>query len=231
VIATTSPLVWYTTRATGVVAIVLLTVSVVVGILTTTRAKSRSLPGFAVSELHNRVSLLAAVFVALHVLTAIIDTFVPIGIAAAVVPFASSYRPLPMALGTVAFDLLVAVCISSAFRHHLKAPTWRAIHWLVYASWPLAFIHGLVMGTDLRFGWMQIVSAFCGASVLGATVWRVRAGPHQQGARTALPQNWRRTGPRIARSLPLTASEHRTPPSRRAPATVPPDARPPRTQP
>ena len=203
-IATTSPLVWYTTRATGVVAIVLLSVSVVLGILTTTRAKSRSLPGFAVSELHNRISLLAAIFIALHVLTAIIDTFVPIGIVAAIVPFTSSYRPLSVAVGTVAFDLLVAVCVSSALRHRLPARSWRAVHWLVYASWPLAFIHGIVMGTDLRFGWMQIVSAICGASVLGAVGWRLLANPHRAGAQTALPPAWRSTGPRIAQSWPGT---------------------------
>jgi sulfoxide reductase heme-binding subunit YedZ len=209
VIATTSPLVWYTTRATGVVAIVLLTTSMVLGILTTTRIRGRSLPGYAVSEVHNRISLLGSVFVVIHVLTAIIDTYVPIGIAAAVVPFASSYRPLPVALGTVGFDLLLAVCLSSVLRRFLSAGAWRSVHWLVYLSWPLAFAHGIVMGSDMRFGWMQLLSALCGASMLVAVGWRLWANPRGAGVSTALPYFRRSTGP-VARSADQFSSPDRT---------------------
>jgi len=189
VIATASPLVWYTTRATGVVGLVLLTASVCLGVLTTTRLATKRLPRFAVSDLHGRVSLMAMVFVLLHVVTAIFDTYVPIGLAASVVPFTSGYRPLPVALGTVAFDLLLAVTVTSAVRQFLSARLWRGVHWLVYVCWPVAFAHGLLVGTDLRFGWMQILAAASGAAVVGSVVWRLWADPYQGGFKTADPQD------------------------------------------
>jgi methionine sulfoxide reductase heme-binding subunit len=187
-IAATSPLIWYTTRASGVVALVLLTASVCLGILTTTRLATPRLPRFAVSELHARFSLIAMVFVMLHVVTAVVDTYVSIGLTAAVLPFTSGYRPLPVALGTVAFDLLLAVTATSMLRRYLKPRLWRGVHWLVYASWPIAFVHGIWIGTDLKFGWMQIVSGLCAAAVVGALVWRFWANPYRGGLRTAGPQ-------------------------------------------
>jgi methionine sulfoxide reductase heme-binding subunit len=188
VIATSSPLIWYTTRATGVVGLVLLTASVCVGVLTTTRLATRHLPRFAIGDLHSRISMLAALFVVLHVFTAIFDTYVPIGLLASVVPFTSGYRPLPVALGTVAFDLLVAVAVTSAVRQLLSARVWRGVHWLAYICWPVAFAHGLFIGTDLRFGWMQIVAGICAGAVLGSIVWRVAADPYRSGYQTADPQ-------------------------------------------
>jgi predicted ferric reductase len=187
-IAATSPLIWYTTRASGVVALILLTASVCLGVLTTTRFVTRRLPRFAVSELHGRISSIAMVFVLLHVVTAVFDTYVPIGLPATLVPFTSGYRPLPVALGTVSFDLLLAVTVTSILRRFLNAKLWRGVHWLVYASWPIAFAHGLLLGTDLRFGWMQIVSGACGAAVLGSIGWRLWANPYRGGLRTAAPQ-------------------------------------------
>src|SRR5579863_6489788 len=141
--ATASPLIWYTTRATGVVGLILLTASVCLGVLTTTRHTTRRLPRFAVSDLHSRLSMVATVFVVLHVLTAIFDTYVPIGLLASVIPFTSGFRPFPIALGTAAFDLLLAVAVTSAARGFLSARVWRGAHWLAYACWPVAFVHGL----------------------------------------------------------------------------------------
>jgi hypothetical protein len=128
------------------------------------------------------------VFVFLHVVTAIVDTYVSIGLTAAVVPFTSGYRPLPVALGTVAFDLLLAVAATSMVRRHLNPRLWRCVHWLVFASWPIAFVHGVWIGTDLRFGWMQAVSGLCAAALLGALLWRLWANPHRGGLHTAGPQ-------------------------------------------
>jgi methionine sulfoxide reductase heme-binding subunit len=206
VIATASPLIWYTTRATGVVALVLLTASVCLGVLTTTRLATRRLPRFAIGELHSRISIIATLFVVLHVLTAILDTYVPIGLLASVVPFTSGYRPLPVALGTVAFDLLVAVAVTSAVRQFLSARVWRGVHWLAYACWPVAFVHGLLIGTDLRFGWMQIVAGTCAAAVLGSIVWRGWADPYRSGYRTADPQD---TGVRTDPSSIASGPTHR----------------------
>jgi methionine sulfoxide reductase heme-binding subunit len=210
VISTASPLIWYTTRATGVVGLVLLTASVCLGVLTTTRLTTRRLPRFAVSELHSRISMIATVFVALHVVTAILDTYVPIGLLASVVPFTSGYRPLPVALGTAAFDLLLAVAVTSAARRLLSPRAWRGAHWLAYACWPIAFIHGLLVGTDLRFGWMQILAGTCAAAILSSIVWRVRADPYQGGFRTADPQQ-----PRGRTALDKSVSQSTTGRARR----------------
>jgi len=184
-LAATSPIIWYSTRATGTVALVLLTGSVLLGILTTTRVGGRNVPRFALTDLHRRVSLIAVAVLALHILTAVIDTYVPIGWTSVIVPFTSKYQPLWIGLGTIAFDLLLAVVVTSVLRSHISARAFRGVHWLAYASWPVAVAHGIGTGTDLRFGWMQIVVALCIASVLVALGWRILANPHQAGLRTA----------------------------------------------
>ncbi|HXR27125.1 MAG TPA: ferric reductase-like transmembrane domain-containing protein [Candidatus Baltobacteraceae bacterium] len=168
-------------RATGVVALILLTGTMVLGILTAGRVKTRSWPAFAQADLHKRISLLAMVFLALHVLTAFLDTYVNVGWAALVVPFASAYRPLWTGLGTVGVDLMAAVAVSSALRQRISARTWRALHWLAYGSWPLSMAHSLGMGTDAATLWMDAIAGLCTASVLAALAWRIRDHRRSRG--------------------------------------------------
>lgn len=92
-------------------------------------------------------------FLAVHVFTSVIDTFVPVGAAAAVVPFASGYSPLWVGLEAIASDLVLAVVGTSLLRDHIPANWGRGVHWLVYASFPFAVAHTVGAGTDLRFGW------------------------------------------------------------------------------
>ncbi|MGO8871017.1 MAG: ferric reductase-like transmembrane domain-containing protein [Acidimicrobiales bacterium] len=212
----TTPVLWYATRATGVVALVLLTGTMVLGMLTAGRARSRSWPAFAQADLHKRISLLAVVFLTIHVITAVLDTYVDIGRAALVVPFASPYRPLWTGLGTVGVDLLVAVGVSSALRQRISARTWRGVHWLAYGSWPVAMAHSLGEGTDASTLWMDGVAAVCALAVTGALVWRVadhrrsRADALRSGAATRVvprhprPQADRRSPVLIASSSPAT---------------------------
>jgi sulfoxide reductase heme-binding subunit YedZ len=175
---------WYTTRASGLVALVLLSGTVVLGILTAGRARS-ALPGFARAEVHRRLSVLTVVFLAVHVLTAEIDTYVKVGWLAVVAPFTSSYHRTWLALGTIGADLLLAVAISSALRQHVPARAWRALHWLAYLSWPVAVSHALGMGTDSKLTWALGLLAVCTAGVVVAAGWRV-AGAHR--AKAALPR-------------------------------------------
>src|ERR1019366_1968179 len=154
-LASSSTAFWYSTRATGIVALVLLTVTMVLGILTAGRVKSRSWPAFAQADLHKRVSILAMVFLAIHVLTAVLDTYVHLGLASVLVPFESPYRPLWTGLGTVGVDLMIAVAVSSALRQRISARMWRSIHWLAYGSWPVAMAHSLGEGTDATKLWMD----------------------------------------------------------------------------
>ena len=172
-IGTSSTALWYTTRATGIVALVLLTGTVVLGMLTAGRARSRSWPGFAQADLHKRVSLLAMAFLAFHVLTSVLDTYVNVGWAAVIVPFASPYRPVWTGLGTVGVDLILAVAISSALRQRIRARTWRGIHWLAYGSWPVAMSHALGMGTDASQLWMDGLAGLCSLAVIGTLAWRI----------------------------------------------------------
>ena len=172
---------WYATRASGIVALILLTLTMVLGLVTTSRARARNWPGFAQQEFHRRVSIVAVVFLAIHVVTSILDTYVHIGWFAIVVPFSSPYSRFWVGLGTIALDLMVAVFVSSLLRAHLKPATWRGIHWLAYASWPVALAHTFGLGTDSREQWVIVLGALCVLSVGLALVWRIRSSANRRG--------------------------------------------------
>jgi len=170
---TSSTALWYASRATGVAALVLLTVVVVLGITASRRGRLPGLPRFATTSLHRSMSLLAVAFIAIHVVTAIADPYVTIGIAAAVIPFASPYKPLWLGLGAISFDMIVALIATSLARARIGRRTWRAVHWLAYACWPVAVLHSIGSSTDLRTGWLLILTICCCAAVLAAASWRI----------------------------------------------------------
>jgi DMSO/TMAO reductase YedYZ heme-binding membrane subunit len=175
---------WYATRATGITALVLLTATMVMGILTTTRAKARNWPGFAQQELHRRVSMIAVVFLGLHVLTSVLDSYVHIGWAAIVVPFTSGYKALWVGIGAIALDLMIAVFVTSLLRQRMRPGTWRAIHWLAYLSWPVAMAHTFGMGTDAGQMWVIAIGVACTVAVGAALAWRLSQSARQETART-----------------------------------------------
>lgn len=185
--ATTGPTwFWYFTRATGMVALILLSAIMVLGILGPLRASTRLWPRFALDAMHRDLSLLALLVIVVHVLTTVLDGFAPIGLVAAVIPFTSSYRPLWLGLGAVAFDLMLALTVSSLLRRRLGYRTWRWVHWLAYASWPVAVLHGLGTGSDAGQAWALLVTLVCVAGVSVAALVRLaRASGIEQGARNA----------------------------------------------
>src|SRR5712691_5678913 len=176
---------WFATRGFGVVSLLLLTAIVVLGVAGVTRWRSSRWPRFVVAGLHRNLTLLALVFIALHVITTVADGYAPISLLNAVIPFTSAYRPLWLGLGAVAFDLLLALTITSLLRARIGHRRWRALHWLAYASWPVALVHGLGTGTDARVAWMQVVAASCTACVVAAVLWRVAGGRATPALRTA----------------------------------------------
>jgi predicted ferric reductase len=180
--------VWYLTRATGAVALLLLTGSLVLGIADVRRLSTANWPRFMIDSLHRSVSLLALVFLGVHILTSVLDTYASISLVNAVIPFTGSYRPLWLGLGAVAFDLMLAVVITSLLKGRIGYGTWRAIHWFAYASWPLALIHGLGTGSDVNSGWLLILSAMCTLAVVAAVLSRVLSGwpARAPGRRVAL---------------------------------------------
>ena len=164
---------WFATRGTGVVSLLLLTAVVVLGIATTTRLKTERWPRFAVAGLHRNLTLLALAFIGAHVVTTVADGYAPVGLKDAVIPFLSPYRPIWLGLGAVAFDLLLALTVTSLMRARIGLRTWRALHWLAYVSWPVALVHGLGTGTDARLGWMQLLAFGSTAAVVVALLYRI----------------------------------------------------------
>ena len=177
---------WYLTRSTGAVTLVLLTLALVLGVVDVRRWSTAKWPRFVVDSLHRNVSLLALAFLVLHILTATLDSFAPISLVNAVVPFTGSYRPFWLGLGAVSFDLILAVILTSVLRRHVGHPAWRAIHWLTYASWPIALLHGLGTGSDVKSTWLLALSIACLVAVIAALLVRVAAGwPNQLARRGA----------------------------------------------
>ncbi len=170
VLGTVGPSVyWYLTRSTGVVSLLLLTVTVVLGVVDVSRWSSPRWPRFVVDSLHRNVSMLVLVFLGLHIITAALDSFAPISLLDAVVPFIGSYRPFWLGLGAVAFDLLLAVAITSMLRERLGHRAWRITHWLAYACWPIALLHGLGTGSDVKSAWLLMLTA-----IVRRSRWRSR---------------------------------------------------------
>jgi methionine sulfoxide reductase heme-binding subunit len=167
---------WYLARGTGIVSLVLLTVVVVLGITSRSGRPAFGLPRFAVSAVHRNASLLSVVLLGIHVTTLLADPYAPLKLVDVVLPFAGAYRPFWLGLGTLGLDLIVALIATSLLRHRLGVRVWRAVHWLAYAAWPVAFLHGLGTGTDAGHLWMLAIAGVCLAAVLAAFTWRLTAG-------------------------------------------------------
>jgi sulfoxide reductase heme-binding subunit YedZ len=169
-------LLWYTTRGAGAVSLVLLSAVVVLGLLARVRFEARGWPRFLSAAVHRDLALMTLVFLTLHIVTAVVDPFTHLGLAA-LVPFGSYYRTFWLALGAIAFELLLAIVATSLLRRHIGARVWRGIHWLAYASWPLALVHGIGTGTDSAARWMLVIDVVCVAAVGVALIWRMVAAP------------------------------------------------------
>jgi sulfoxide reductase heme-binding subunit YedZ len=179
---------WYLTRGTGTLALFLLTLSVALGVANVRRVRTDAVPRFVIDAVHRNASLLALAFLFVHIATALFDGYAPIRLISVVIPFGAAYRPLWLGLGAVAFDLMVAVALTSVLRRRLGYGAWRATHWLAYASWPVALLHGLGTGSDAKAHWMLAVTGLCVIIMIVSVVARAIAGwPDHLGARlTAL---------------------------------------------
>ena len=178
---------WYLTRASGAVALVLLTASVCLGILGPLRFSAPRWPRFAVDSVHRDVSLAGVALIVVHVVTTVLDGFAPINLVDGVIPFVSPYRPFWLGLGTLSFDLILALVITSLMRRRLGYNAWRAIHWLAYVSWPIAVLHGLGTGSDVKKWWMLLITVVCIGAVLAAVLGRINVVDRD---RAALRTGW-----------------------------------------
>ncbi|MGH9020528.1 MAG: ferric reductase-like transmembrane domain-containing protein [Acidimicrobiales bacterium] len=205
--ALTSPYLWYSTRATGLVSLVLFTMVVALGALVATRVGGARVGRFELNELHRSVSVVAFVFLAIHVATTVVDNYVPTGPLSIFVPLTSAYRRVAVGVGAVAIDLMLAVWISSLAKARIAVTTWRFLHWFGWLAFATALVHAYLTGTDARHGWGLALVALCAATGAAAGVGRVIGRPTRAAGRTALsplaaparPSAARRERPRGAR--------------------------------
>ena len=179
---------WYATRGAGAVSLILLTGVVVMGVVGAMRWQTARWPRFLTTTFHRNLALLSLVFLTVHIVTAVVDPFTALGWRAAAIPFSSPYRRLWLGLGVVAIDLLLAIVVTSLLRRLLGQRNWRLVHWLAYACWPIAVVHGLGTGSDTTYLWMLAIDAVCVLSVLAAIAWRFSARPTADRAIRPAPE-------------------------------------------
>jgi sulfoxide reductase heme-binding subunit YedZ len=182
---TSSPVDWYLIRASGIVAYILLTGAVAIGIGLAGKERLERWPRFALTDVHRFVGMLVGVFVSLHVVTLAIDAFLPFSVSQIVVPFTASYRPVWTALGIVGAELLLALALTNRFRHRLSYRFWRRAHYLNFAVWTAATAHGIGAGTDSASSWNVLLYGVAVALVAGLVARRVArarsAGAYRAG--------------------------------------------------
>lgn len=185
-IAFTSPYLWYVTRATGLVALVLFTIVVCLGTFVSNRVGGTTVGRFELNELHRSVSMVAMAFLVLHVVTTIVDSYVPTGWLSAVIPMTSPYQRLDVAIGAVAFDLILAVWASSLMKARIANGSWRFVHWFSWLAFVAAVVHSFLIGTDTRSGIGLAVVGTCAFAVVVTALWRYATRPPRASGRTAL---------------------------------------------
>jgi methionine sulfoxide reductase heme-binding subunit len=179
-----SPL-WFLSRGTGVLSLVLLTLVIVLGALTRGGRPLPGLPRFAVAGLHRNLSLLSVAFLAVHISTAVIDPYVTLRWFDALVPFVSGYKPFWVGLGALSLDLMLAMVVTSLVRQRIGRRLWQVVHLSVYASWPVALVHSFTLGPDVTSGYQRWLAVACVVVSTGALAWRALSDPPP-----SMPATW-----------------------------------------
>ncbi len=166
---------WAIGRGCGITALGFLSISVALGIATRSGRPLLALPRFAVADVHRFAALAGTLLVVLHMVLLFFDPYAQLRLIDFAVPFLGAYRPIWQGLGTVAFDVLAVIVLTSLLRHRLGAGAFRVVHWATYALWPIALAHALGNGTDAFHGWFLAFAGCCALTVAAAVVWRLRA--------------------------------------------------------
>ena len=178
------PTFWILARASGLVAFALLTASVLAGIVLKARPFGRSLRPAAVTDLHRFLALLGLGALALHGAALVLDDAVDISPAALLVPGLVPYRPLWTSAGVLAGVLTLLVYVSFSLRRRIGTRAWRRLHWLSYAVFALAVVHGLMAGSDSGRPWALALYGGAVGAVLAAAAWRALIPPAQPAERS-----------------------------------------------
>lgn len=172
---TQGPMLWYLNRGSGVALLLVLTATLCLGVLSARGGQGRFVPRFFTQQLHRNLGVLGLVLVVGHVATAVADTYVDIRWWQALSPVGATYKPLWLGLGSLAFDVMLMVVLTSLLRHRLGQRAWHAVHLLGYLSWPLALVHAAGIGTDATSPWGRQVGIGCMGAVAAAALVRVTA--------------------------------------------------------
>ena len=164
---------WALGRGTGIVALVMFTITLVLGIVTRSGRSVGGLGRFGVADVHRTAALTGTGLVAVHVGSLLFDPYAQLHLLDLVLPFLGSYRPLYLGLGTLAVDLLAVVTVVSLLRHRVGPRVFRTVHWLTYLLWPVALVHALGTGTDAASVWMTGLAVACFTAVTAAVGWRL----------------------------------------------------------
>jgi len=172
---------WYVARAGGILAFVLLTTSVVLGLLLSGKARLAGWPRFALEDVHRFVGLLAGTFILIHVGALLFDSYLPFSLTSLLIPGIAPYRPVSVAFGVVGAELLAALALTNRYRKTLSYRFWRRAHYLNFAVWLLALVHGIAAGTDRGTTWALALYIGSASVVTGLTASRF-AGPAAESA-------------------------------------------------
>ena len=179
---------WYVARSGGIVAWVLLSISMFWGLALSSRFLGKRPKPNWMLDLHRFVGGLATVFTAVHVVALILDTYVSFTLVNVLVPFTGDYQPVAIAWGVIAMYFLVAVEITSLLRKKLSKRAWRATHFLSFPLFALATVHLLWVGSDRATPALRAVVMVCVVGVCGATVMRlVQADRDEPATRPRVP--------------------------------------------
>ncbi len=197
-------LAWDVARAGGLVGFGLLTVSVCLGLVLSMRLTSSRWPRFVTNDLHQHLAVLTASFLTVHVVGILLDPYAHIGVLQSVIPFTTTWRPLPLSLGIVGFELLLAVWASSRVRAQIGYQWWRRLHYATFAVFVVALLHGVYSGTDTHQPWVATLYAVAAGSVGGLLAWRI-ALSRERRASTAPTSITPRSGADPEQLVPRTA--------------------------
>lgn len=173
---TDGPLLWFLNRGSGIAVLVVLSLSLALGMVSAGGRAGGLVPAFVPQNLHRNLSILGLALVVAHAATAVLDTFVDIRWWQALSPWGATYQPLWLGLGTLSFDLMIIVALTTAAKTRFSARAWHRVHLLGYATWPVAFAHGAGIGTDADQAWARWIAAGCTAVVVAGLALRLTHG-------------------------------------------------------
>jgi sulfoxide reductase heme-binding subunit YedZ len=176
------PTFWLLARSSGFTAYLLLTASVLAGLVLKSRP-FRSLRPASVTDVHRFLALLGLGTLVLHGLSLVLDGTVHMPALGLFVPGLSPYRPLAVGVGVLAAELMLVVYASFALRKRIGTRNWRRLHWATYGIFAGATVHGLAAGTDTSAPWAFSIYLGAVGAVAFATAWRALMGPSPTPAR------------------------------------------------